>query len=197
MDAGWMQRMRWRRRGAWLWPVFAVVTLADGAIGSALPLSGDSQSPVGAALLACCLNLVGVVLLSRPLAMLIRRRRGDLPLLVAHNYAGTAVVLAIAIVLLLAGVAHRPSIQAHQRALRDALVRAEAWIGDRAPAQFRRNVRLVSAFAIEPGSVYRACVPSDDGRRTYCVIVRTQLPLMRSVSFDGYEPNSVFAQGAG
>ena len=43
----------------------------------------------------------------------------------------------------------------------------------------------------------RACVSSPDGTRTYCVIVKDRLPLARSVSFDGYEPNSVFAEGVG
>jgi hypothetical protein len=40
-------------------------------------------------------------------------------------------------------------------------------------------------------------VPSVDRRRTYCVIVKTKLPLDRSVTFAGYESNSVFASGTG
>jgi hypothetical protein len=81
--------------------------------------------------------------------------------------------------------------------MRDATARAQAWIGDRAPATFRRNLERVTTFAIQPGSIYRSCVPSTDGDRTYCVIVKTQLPFARSVSFAGYEPNSLFAAGAG
>jgi hypothetical protein len=85
----------------------------------------------------------------------------------------------------------------HQRAMRDAIARAQAWIGDRAPAEFRRNVEFVSTLAIEQGSIYRTCVPSDDRTRTYCVIVKTHLPFARSVSFDGYESNAVFSAGTG
>ena len=79
--------------------------------------------------------------------------------------------------------------------MQDAITRAQAWIGDRAPAEFRRNLEFVSTVAIEPGRVYRTCVPSVDGRRTYCVIVNTNLPFAQSVSFAGYESNAVFAQG--
>ena len=41
------------------------------------------------------------------------------------------------------------------------------------------------------------CVASGDGRRSYCVIVDTKLPVQRSVRFDGHEPNSVFSAGTG
>ena len=78
----------------------------------------------------------------------------------------------------------------------DAIKRAQAYIGDRAPAEFRRNLEFVDTFVIEQGSIYRTCVPSDDRKRTYCVIVKTHLPFPRSVSFAGYEPNSVMSAGA-
>ena len=56
--------------------------------------------------------------------------------------------------------------------------------------------QLVDTFVIQQGSIYRTCVPSDDRRRTYCVIVKTNLPFARSVSFAGYESNEVLNQGA-
>ena len=99
--------------------------------------------------------------------------------------------------LLAAGLIHHPTIVQHRRAMRDAIVRAQAWIGDRAPAEFRRNVQWVSTFTIEPGHLFRTCVPSDRRARTYCVIVDTALPFARSVRFAGYEPNSVFSEGVG
>jgi hypothetical protein len=116
---------------------------------------------------------------------------------VARNYAGTSVVIAVSALILAVGLLHHASVVSNEQALQDATTRAEAWIGDRAPAEFRRNVMLSNTFAIEPGSIYRTCVPGRDGRRSYCVIVRTNLPVARSVRFDGYEPNSVFARGVG
>ncbi len=195
MERGWLHRLRWRRRGAWLWPAFVAMVAVDAAVGYLRPPAGDSESIPAAAIAGLALNLLAVLLLSRPLGALLRRLRPDLPGIVARNYAGTSVVVAVTLVLLAAGLAHHGSVVADQAAMRDATVRAEAWIGDRAPAEFRRDVGLSSTFAIQPGSVYRTCVPSQDGDRTYCVIVKTQLPFGRSVRFDGYEPNSVFADG--
>lgn len=196
MDGAWLVRMRWRRRGAWLWPAFAAAVVAEAFLGHALPSSGETETLLGAGLSACAENLIAVVLLSRPLGAGLRRLRGDLPKVVAKDYAGTWVVAAVAGVLLAAGIVHRPSILAHRRAMQDAVARAQAWIGDRAPDEFRRNLQSVSTFTIEAGRVYRACVPSQVGIRTYCVIVDTKLPFARSVRFAGYEPNSVLAQGA-
>jgi hypothetical protein len=192
-----LQRLRWRRRGAWLWPAFVFAIAADAVLEHLRPPAGDTESLAAAALVGLVLNLLAVLLLSRPLAALIRRYRRDLPWVVARNYAGTTLVVAVSVALLAAGLVHHGSVMASQSALREATVRAQAWIGDRAPAEFRRNVNLPDTFAIEPGSIYRTCVPGHDHSRSYCVIVRTQMPFAHSVRFDGYTPNAVFAQGAG
>jgi hypothetical protein len=194
MDGVWLARIRWRRRGAWLWPAFVGMTVVDGIVGHLLPPAGETESVVAAALAALVLNLIGVILLSRPLGIALRRVRRDLPTVVARNYAGTGVVLTITVVLFGVGLLHRSSVLASQRTMQDAVARARAWIGDHAPPQFRRSVGLLSTYAIQPG-IYRACAMSDDHTRTYCVIVRTSLPFARSVTFAGYEPNSVFSEG--
>ncbi len=197
MSGAWLARLRWRRRGAWLWPAFAALTIVDGVVGHALPPAGDTQAFLGALLVACFLNLIAVLILSRPLGALLRRYRTDLPKVVARDYGGRAAILLVAVAILAAGLLHRPTILQHRRAMQDAISRAQAWIGDRAPAEFRRNLEYVSTFTIEPGRIYRTCVPSDRRARTYCVIVNTQLPLATSVKFAGYEPNSVFSEGVG
>jgi hypothetical protein len=197
MESGWWQRARWRRRGAWLWPVFVLATLVDAVVGHVRPPVNDAQSVASAALVGLFLNLLAVLLLSRPIGALMRRRRRDLPWVVARNYAGTTAVLAVSAAILAAGLVHHGAVIASQNALRDATVRAQAWIGDRAPAEFRRHVNLPDTFAIEPGSIYRTCVPGRSWSRTYCVIVKTNLPFARSVRFAGYTPNAVFAAGVG
>jgi hypothetical protein len=196
MDGAWLARLRWRRRGAWLWPAFAILTIADAIIGHELPPAGDAQTVVAAALLGCGLNLVGVVVLSWPAGELIRRARSDLPSVVARDYGGTFVLAAVTAALLAVGLAHRSTVLAHREALREATARAEAWIGDRAPAEFRRDAASMSVFVIEVGRIYRACVRSIDGARTYCVVVDDQLPPERSVRPAGSEPNSGLASGA-
>jgi hypothetical protein len=197
MDAAWLVRLRWRRRGAWLWPAFVGMTIVDGVVGHVLPPAGETQSVPAAALLGLVLNLLAVLLLSRPLGTALRRLRPDLPVMVARDYAGTGAVLCVGIALLAAGVAHRPFVLARQRTMQDAIARAQAWIGFRAPDEFRRNLRLANTVAVQAGSIYRTCVPSDDRKRTYCVVVKSRLPFASSVSFGGYEPNSLFAAGTG
>jgi hypothetical protein len=195
MEGAWLARLRWRQRGAWLWPTFVAATAFDGVIGHALPQAGETQTVVGGLILALVLNVLAVLLLSRPLGALLRRFRRDLPVAVARNYGGTWAVIALAAVLLAAGIVHRPTVIAHQEALQDAISRAEAFIGDRAPAPFRENVTHLDTYTIEPGSLYRTCVTSVDGTRTYCVYVNPELPFARSVTFAGYESNTTFAQG--
>jgi hypothetical protein len=197
MESGWLQRFLWRRRGAWLWPVFALGTAADAVLGHLRPPAGDTESVASAALVGLVLNLLSVLLLSRPLGALFRRVRQDLPAFVARNYAGTTVVAAVTTALIAVGLVHHDTIAADQQALRDATVRAQAWIGDHAQPQFRRHVVAADTFVIEPGRIYRTCVPGDETGRTYCVIVKMQLPFARSVSPAGHTPNAVFGEGVG
>jgi hypothetical protein len=196
MDRAWLARARWRYRGAWLWPMFVILSLADGLVGHTLPVSGHRQSVPGGVVVGLCLNLLAVVLLSRPLGAVLRRCRRDLPRGVARNYAGTLCLVLISCGFVAAGLATRSDLRSDDAAYRDAFVRAAAFIGDRAPATFRRNLAHADTYTIQTGSIYRTCVPNRARTRTYCVIVRRSLPLARSVVFDGYEPNSVFAAGA-
>jgi len=96
-------RLRWRLRGAWLWPTFVVLTLADAVIVHALPLSGDSASLVGSWLLSVVVSLLAIIALAPPLGFAVRRLRPDMPRLVARNYAGAVTTLTVSIVLLAAG----------------------------------------------------------------------------------------------
>ncbi len=87
-------------------------------------------------------------------------------------------MLALTAALLAAG-AHPPLRDPgpRDRAVQDAIARAQAWIGDRAPDEFRRNLQFVSLLAIQAGTIYRACVPNVQNTKSYCVIVNRSLPL--------------------
>lgn len=195
MDGAWLHRARWRWRGALLWPTFVVAVFADGAIAHWRPFAGDSQSMGSGVLVGAIANLLGVVLLSAAAGAALRRLRPDMPRLVARNYGGTFVVVAISLLMLAIGEVRHGGIVGRRRALDDAVSRAEAFIGARAPAEFRVNAQDTDTFTIEPGVLYRTCVPSRDRPRFYCVIVKPRLPLDRSVVPAGGEPNAVFAQG--
>lgn len=187
--------MRWRRRGAWLWPTFAAATVLDALLLDVLPMTGNAENVFGGFVVSLVLNVLAVILASRPGGALLRRPRPDLPAAVARDYAGTYGVLAVTGVLLAAGLVHHNTLAGQQRTLDEAIARAEAFIGDRAPASFRANASRSDTFTIQAGTVYRTCVPNRPATRTYCVIVRPRMPFAQSVTFDGYEPNSMFSEG--
>jgi hypothetical protein len=195
MDGAWIARARWRWRGAWLWPTFVVTALLDGVIAEVRPFVGDRQSLPGGVLAGLILNLLAVLFCSRTFGRLLRRRRGDPPVGVARNCGGTLAVVLVSAALLAVGLMRHGAIIERRHALDDAIVRAAAYIGDHAPATFRANARHTDTFTIEPEAMYRTCVPSQNRRRSYCVIVKPRLPLDRSVVFAGYEPNWLFAEG--
>src|ERR1700729_4170180 len=99
MDAAPLIRMRWRLRGAWLWPSYVVLTFADAAVIHDLPLSGDRASWVSGLLLGAVLNLLAIVLLANLLGRAVRRLRPDMPKVVARNYAGALITLAVTLAL--------------------------------------------------------------------------------------------------
>ena len=184
MDGAWLARVRWRQRGAWLWPTFVVLAVVDGVIVHALPMAGETQTLVGGIVAGLVLNVIAVLLLSRPFGMALRTRRKDMPRAVARNYGGTLAVVLVTVGMLTVGLLHHPTIVADRNALDDAIVRAEAYIGDRAPQQFRVNVTHTDTYTIQTGAVYRTCVPNRAGTRTYCVVVKPT-----TITFAGDEPN--------
>src|SRR4051794_33586690 len=98
-----LRRLRWRLRGAWLWPAFVVVTLLEIPLLHWLPLAGERTSAIGALLLAGTLNLIAVALLGGLGGIALRRRRRDLPKVVADDYAGTAALALVAAVFVVVG----------------------------------------------------------------------------------------------
>jgi hypothetical protein len=193
MERVWLSRLRWRARGAWLAPALVVLTVGDAVLVHALPLSGDRASFVGALLLGAMLNLIALAAIAPAAGMLVRRLRPDLPVVVARNYAGTALVALITAALLTTGLLHHATVVRDRHALADALQRGQAWIGGNAPAEYRRHVVLTDIVTISTG-IYRVCAPGEHRQRSYCVIVRTDLPFPRGLRFAGHEPNTVFAQ---
>lgn len=197
MDGARITRLRWRLHGAWMWPSFVVLTLLDGALVHWLPLSGDQQSPMIGWLIGLFGGLVAIVLIAPALGYTLRRARPDMPKIVARNYAGTGALMGLTLILLVAGLAHRSTVNHDRRALQDAIARAQAYIGAHAERQFQVNLEQASAFELQPPMIYRVCVPNVRQTRTYCVIVHRDRPFSRSVSFSGYEPNSVLSEGTG
>ena len=197
MDLSWLVRARWRMLGAWMWPAFVVLGVADGVIDHLLPAAGASATVLGGIVLGLVVNLVVVILLARPAGMLLRRGRPDLPPAIARNYGGAACLVLVTAGFLAVGLVHHPQLVSDRTTMHDAAERASAWIGDHAPPAFRVDDSQLDTVVIQPGRVYRACVANPRHTRDYCVIVDERRPLSRSVVPAGSEPNEVLARGTG
>jgi hypothetical protein len=166
------RRARWRLRGAWQWPAFVVLTLADGAMLAFLPFYGDGAGGfVPGVLLAGFANLLAVAVAAPLLGRRLRRRRPDLPVVVASDYAGTALLVLISAGLLAGGLAHRPAAADAERDRRAALASLHDYVLARAPEQ-RSRLAAADAIRLEP-ELYRACVPDADPARALCLFVST------------------------
>lgn len=168
----WARRLRWRIRGAWQWPAFALLTIVDALVLHFLPLAGEAIGLVAALLLACFFNLAAVALLAPLGGMLLRHRRPELPRIIADDYAGTSLLVAVALVLLLAGIAHRPAVVAQQDAFAAQSAQVRRYVLRQAPEEFRGNVDRADTWKQGP-DLYRTCVPGPDPRKHFCMIVNT------------------------
>jgi hypothetical protein len=191
MERMWWSRLRWRLRGAWLWPSFVALTLADGALVHALPPQGESAELAPAVLVAGFVNLIAVAV-GAPLAGLaLRRRRPDLPRVVATDYAGTALLAAVLAACLGAGLANHGTVARVQRADDRAVALVRAYATRAAPAAARRRLAAADTIRVDPGRVYRSCLPTRRADRPWCVVVHLDTRPPR-VIYDGREPNAMW-----
>jgi hypothetical protein len=166
------RRMRWRMRGAWQWPAFCVLTLADAVLLGVLPFYGDGPDGiVPALLLAAFFNIVAVAVLAPLGGRLLRRRRPDLPRMVAANYAGTALVVAVFAAMLVGGIVHRPAADAAVRDRASVLGSVRAFVVTQRP-ELRSHLAATDVMRVEE-RLYRACVPQRRPSRWLCFFVST------------------------
>jgi hypothetical protein len=191
VDRDRLRRLRWRLRGAWLWPTFAALTLAEGLLLHWLPIAGDGTGVLPGVLLAGFFNLVAVALLTPLVRRRVRRARPDLPRVVADDYAGTMLVGGVLALLVVAGLMHRPARLASERDYRAQSAAVVRWVHARAEPAFRRNLARADTWQ-QSDDLYRTCVPGPDPKRSLCLIVDTS-ESPPSVTRDGSAaPNSDF-----
>jgi hypothetical protein len=187
----WPARLRWRMRGAWMWPTFLALTLVDGVLLQTLPPYGLGPGGLMPAILLAGfanLLLVAVVapLVGRPL---LRARRPDLPRMIADDYAGTALMCALCLVIVVAGVAHRPGVSREERDRRAVFVALHDYVRAHAP-EYAGALGHADARRLE-SEYYRACVPSLEPRRALCVFVDTSGPRAQVRADTDQTPNDM------
>ena len=183
------RRLRWRLRGAWQWPAFVVLTIVDAFLVARLPFQGEGTDAIGAFLVAGFFNLLAVALLAPAFGWLLRRRRRDLPFMIARDYAGTALLLLITFGILAGGLTHRSAVLEERADQRAVFAAVHDYVVESAPA-FVAGLGTLDNLKLETDH-YRACVLGPE-RMPLCLIVNTDQSPAGVTRDPSREPNSLW-----
>lgn len=187
----WRSRLRWRLSGAWQWPTFTLLTFVDAVVLARLPFSGGRGNLLGCLLAAGLLNLVVIAVVPRLGGGLVRRWRPHLPRDVAADEAATAGMVALCLLLVAGGIAHRPALAANDDALAAAERDARVLAAHHAPARY---LPLHDSDTWQQGPhLFRICFGGPDPRRDFCVVVRTDEPVPIKRVDPDQRPNATIA----
>ena len=208
----WTSRLRWRLRGAWQWPAFAVLTLLDAVVLDRLPpWTPDRLNLVDGLLIATFANLFLVGALAPFLARRLARRSEALPAggagapgeeiaqadrEVFQDRVGTALLAIGLVAVLVSGIANRPAIVSETndteevaRQLRDYVTRSRS-------EELNRNLETANTIRLSEG-YFRVCIARDDRRRSFCLFVDTNKEPTEVKRDRSAEPNSAFSTSPG
>jgi hypothetical protein len=182
----WASRLRWRLRGAWMWPVFVVATLVDGFVLHELPPLRFGFSEVGLTLVAGILiatfgNLILIGAVAPWLARRLVQRQQAAPgpavsrqtlREVTTDRVGTALLVVGFFGVLASGLASIPLINGETDDRNRAARALVDYVEAHAPAEIQRNQDSGAVETARLGDGYfRSCIPFDDRSRSYCVFI--------------------------
>ena len=168
----WATRLRWRLKGASQWPAFTLFTLVEGILLNELPLYGDGPGGLlPGVLLAGFANLFVVAVLAPLAGRALRRRDPELPLPIASDFAGTALLAAGMLLVVGGGLLHRPAVNAQREAIAAQRAAVRAYVDSQA-REYREFLSAASTVQLSD-DLFRTCVPGKDPRRPLCLFVET------------------------
>ena len=171
--------MRWRLRGAWMWPAYAVLTVLDAVILHVLPPVNADIDLILGLIVASFVNLFLMAAvapwLGRRLAAREHAAGGNgVPLAVRVEVMkdrSAAVLLVMATLgLVAAGLAARPLIVSETKDTERNAELVREYVLAEAPHEIQRNVETANTVKLEDG-YFRTCVNYDDRTRAYCLFV--------------------------
>jgi len=164
------RRLRWRLRGAWQWPAFIVLTVVDAVIVARLPFQGEGTDVMGAFLVAGFFNLLAVALLAPAFGWLLRKRRRDLPFMIARDYAGAVLLVLISCGILAGGLIHRSAVVEERADQRAVFAAVHGYIVETEP-RFAGGLGAIDNVRLATDH-YRACVMGPE-KPPICFFVNT------------------------
>jgi hypothetical protein len=174
----WPTRMRWRLRGAWMWPSFIALTLLDGLLLHVLPPVREGIPIIPGILLATFGNLFLIGAVAPWLARrLWKRREAAAPcappkaqLEVLSDRIGTGLLVASVFGILAAGLAARPLIVVETDQRERGAKALEDFVLAHGGSELRRNLEASDTARLADG-YYRSCIPHDDRERWTCYFI--------------------------
>jgi hypothetical protein len=177
----WTRRLRWRLRGALMWPAFAIFTIADGLILHFLPPNTTGVKLIPGIIIASFANLflIGVIanwitrrLMARERVAHTAERRDPLPREVILDRTATILLALASAGLLAAGLGNRPVIVSETNATHEAAVRAEHFVQLHGTPQAKANLQDANTKRLASG-YFRVCVNLNNRARAFCMFVDT------------------------
>jgi hypothetical protein len=188
----WPARLRWRLRGAWMWPAFVVLTLVDGLVLHLLPPVRTGVDLVPGVLLATFGNLFLVGAMAPWLARRISQRTSSQAAReVLVDRIGTGLLVAGVAGVLAAGLAARPSVVLETESREENASAVREYVLHSGDEELVRNIETANTVRLGEG-YYRTCVARDDRRRYVCLFVDTRREPARVVRDPSSEPNSAY-----
>jgi hypothetical protein len=174
----WPARIRWRLRGAWMWPTFIAITLLDGVLLHELPPTQEGYDLIAGILIATFANLVLIGAVAPWLARRIWKRRpaaaaGAPPraqLEVLTDRIGTGLLLASLVGLVAAGLAAKPVVVAETKEKERAAEELYRYVMGHGSDELKRNVEA-SDMVRQGDDYFRACIPNDDRDDRTCYLL--------------------------
>jgi hypothetical protein len=206
----WPARMRWRLRGAWLWPAFVLFTLADGVLLHLLPpvrlgFTREGMTLVFGVIVATFANLVLVGAVAPWLARRLAERAAatDAGALAAVPHpvrrevvldrVGTALLAAGLLGVLAAGLGSREVVVADTNATETNAKLVRDYVQRSGSDELGRNLETANTVKLGEG-YFRTCIARDDRRRYFCVFVDTKKKPPRLVKDPSTEPNQGYVR---
>ena len=170
-------RLRWRFRGAWMWPAFIAVTIVGGLLLHWLPPIRTGIRPLTGILLATFGNLILIGAVGPWLAKRMAERRG-LPADAAErellkDRVGTILLFTGLAGILAAGLAARPLIVSETEQTERAAQAVYDLVQRSGDEELIRNREAADSVRLREG-YFRICIPDDRRERFSCWYVDSE-----------------------
>jgi hypothetical protein len=179
----WTSRIRWRLRGATVWPVFVATTLLDGLILDLLPpVATTGLNYLEGVLIATFGNLflIGALapfltkrLAQRPQVVPAAGAAAEVRVELLRDRVGSALLAAGVLASFASGLANRPLIVSETEASEQNARVVQDYVNRSDDEELRRNIETANTIRLGEG-YFRTCIARDDRTRFVCLLVDTE-----------------------